>query len=459
MMRAELVTAFVDTVGDLLGWLERATPLRMSLVAGFPDYHPENPGGMPQGGRSLEPRLYSMRGIGDWRHHLVGEPRRMTVGDTPIGGGTGIVPADVRRQRADEDWEGLGRALVAPLLEGCLSAGVVPQLQQRAMRLLRDGERVAGVAVDGPDGRRDVRAHHGVVLASGGFEWDAELVTAFLRGPVEQPATVPWNTGDGLRMAMREGAMLGAMREAWWAPVCTLPGRQTYGAQAVSLVHRERTAPRSIMVNQRGQRFTNEAANYNALGGAFHQLDPGTFTFANHPCWLVFDAEHVRRYGCFGAPPGGPPPEWVLRAETVEQLAGRIDVPPRALERTVAEWNAHAAEGADPDFGRGSSAYDGFVGDKAHYPGPESTIGPVQTPPLYAVQIRNSTLGTKGGPRTTGDGAVLDVDGDEIPGLYAAGNVMAAPTGMAYGGAGGTLGPALVFGYRAGARAAGQSAC
>jgi predicted oxidoreductase len=70
------------------------------------------------------------------------------------------------------------------------------------------------------------------------------------------------------------------------------------------------------------------------------------------------------------------------------------------------------------------------------------------------VELVSSTLGTKGGPRTDVDGKVLDVDGEPIAGLYAAGNAMAGPTGMVYGGAGGTLGPAIVFGYRAGRAAA-----
>ncbi len=83
-----------------------------------------------------------------------------------------------------------------------------------------------------------------------------------------------------------------------------------------------------------------------------------------------------------------------------------------------------------------------------------ATLGPLETAPYYAVELIASTLGTKGGPRTDVDGNVLDVDGDPIAGLYAAGNAMAGPTGMVYGGAGGTLGPALVFGFRAGRAAA-----
>jgi succinate dehydrogenase/fumarate reductase flavoprotein subunit len=79
---------------------------------------------------------------------------------------------------------------------------------------------------------------------------------------------------------------------------------------------------------------------------------------------------------------------------------------------------------------------------------------PLYTPSFYAVQVYSGALGTKGGPRTDGNGQVLDVDGRPIQGLYAAGNAMASVMGMTYGGAGGTLGPAIVFGYLAGRHAA-----
>jgi predicted oxidoreductase len=78
------------------------------------------------------------------------------------------------------------------------------------------------------------------------------------------------------------------------------------------------------------------------------------------------------------------------------------------------------------------------------------TLGPVDTAPYYAVPVTVGAMGTKGGPRTDADGRVLHVSGEVIPGLYAVGNAMAGVTGKAYGGAGGTLGPAMVFGYRAG---------
>jgi 3-oxosteroid 1-dehydrogenase len=453
MILPEMVEAFVDTVPELLDWLE-TTPLKMSLVPGYPDYHPEQPGGKPGGGRSIEPQLTSLEGLGEWAERLGGTPRRMLVGETPIGGGTGVLSSEVAREREAHQVEGLGRAMVAALLQGCLDKGVEVHLGERAMELLIEDGAVRGVALEGPEGHHEVLARQGVVLATGGFEWDKDLARDFLRGPISHPASVPTNTGDGLRMAMRVGASLGNMREAWWVPVCTLPGENAYGSQPVYLVQRERTVPHSIMVNREGKRFANEAANYNAMGGAFHELDPTSFDYRNIPCWVVFDAQMMERFGGFGIAPGAPVPAWIPRSDSVAGLAELIGVPAEALVETVERWNGHAQKGSDPDFRRGESAFDGFVGNRDAYPGANSTFGPLEKGPFYAVELHSSTLGTKGGPRTTPRSEVLSVDGKIIPGLFAAGNVMAGPTGMVYGGAGGTLGPGLVFGYLAGRAAA-----
>jgi succinate dehydrogenase/fumarate reductase flavoprotein subunit len=449
MIIPELAETFVDTVGELLDWLETSTPLRLQLVPGFPDYHAEHPGGKPNGGRSLEPELFSFHRVPGWSDRLIGTARPMRVSETPVGGGTGILAPDVLAERQADAVEGAGRAMVAALLRGCLNHNVVPQTGHRAREVVTDGGRVTRVRFETADGPREVGAA-AVVLATGGFEFNDDMVRDFLRGPMRFPAGVPTNTGDGLRMAMRLGAQLGNMREAWWVPVVTLPRPAGATHQPVQLVLRERTLPRSLIVNRAGHRFTNEAANYNALGGAFHEFDPTSFSYRNLPCWLVFDQGFVDRYGGFGTAAGGPAPEWITRAHDLVMLAERIGVPRDALLATVTRFNNLAAAGHDDDFLRGDSAYDGWCGDQSLYPKVEATLGPLDTPPFYAVELHPSSLGTKGGPRTDIDGAVVDVDGKVIAGLFAAGNVMAGPTGMVYGGAGGTLGPALVFGYRAG---------
>ena len=105
-----------------------------------------------------------------------------------------------------------------------------------------------------------------------------------------------------------------------------------------------------------------------------------------------------------------------------------------------------------PPAMRGEREYDRFLGDHTH--SPSAALGTVEEGPYYAVPISVGAMGTKGGPRTDRDGRVLHVSGGPIPGLFAAGNAMGGVTGRAYGGAGGTIGPAMVFGFRAGYAAA-----
>ncbi|MGE3620696.1 MAG: FAD-dependent oxidoreductase [Acidimicrobiia bacterium] len=449
-MRPEMLEAFVDTVDELLDWLHSRTPLRFQLMARYPDYHPEHPGALP-GGRSLEPSLRSSDPLGPWVDKLVGEPRRMLIQDIPSGGGTGVVAPDVLAQREAEHVEGLGRGIVAGLLHGLLDAGVEPHLETRATALVVEDGRVVGVRAVRAGDEVELRARRGVVIATGGFDYDEGLATAFLRGPIAHPPGVRSNTGDGLRLAQSVGASLGAMAHAWWVPVVAPPGQfEPDGTQSSLLLIRERTMPGTIMVNRHGVRFANEAANYNAFGAALHSFDIEGFRYANIPAYLVLDRRAVETFGCFGSPAGQEPPGWLTRADSIAELAGKLDVPAAALEATVARFNELVDGGRDLDFHRGNSLYDGWAGDQRFYGTPQATLGRIDEAPYYAATVHPSTLGTKGGPQTTIDGEVLHVDGHVIPGLYAAGNAMAAPTGIAYGGAGGTLGPAMVFAYRTG---------
>ncbi|MGB5796631.1 MAG: FAD-binding protein, partial [Mycolicibacter algericus] len=304
---------------------------------------------------------------------------------------------------------------------------------------------------------RQVRARRGVILANGGFEWDTALVEAFLRGPMRGAVSPPNNTGDALRMAMAHGADLANMGEAWWVPIVRIPGDIIDGQQRSRSVRLERTRPRSIIVNRSGRRFVNEACDYNSMAGAFHYLEPRG-GYVNDPAWIVFDAEHLHRYGFLGVEPGGAAPEWFCESPDLAALAANTGIDPDGLAQTVASWNRGVAAGTDPEFGRGASAYDGYWGDDQADTPAGRTLGPLDTAPYYAVPLSVGAMGTKGGPRTDGDGRVLHVTGRPIRGLFAAGNAMAGVTGRAYGGAGGTIGPAMVFGFRAGrAAAAGDS--
>lgn len=449
----QLAEVFVRSAPAAVGFLERHTPLRLSVTAGFPDYKPELPGGKPGGGRSLSPAPFDATGLGEWADRLTAFPddysnvgfdaeTRARIWGDPATTSDGVAAGG-------SDMRVAGAALVAALLRGLLDLGVEPQTSTRAADLVVRDNTVTGVVVEGPHGRRVVHARRGVVIATGGFEWDRTLVKAFLRGPMNGPTSPPNNTGDGLRMAMKAGAALGTMAEAWWVPIVRIPGDTFGGQQRHRSVRLERTRPRTIMVNRHGHRFANEASDYHSLGGAFHQFDPARFEYPNLPAWIVFDHTHLARYGFLGVTTEDPVPDWFHRSATLRELAGAVGIDGPALDATVASWNRDVEHLRDPRFGRGQSAYDGHWGDTSAPSVAARTLGPIDTAPYYAVRVDIGCMGTKGGPRTDDNGQVVNLDGQPIGGLYAAGNAMAGTTGMAYGGAGGTIGPALTWGHRA----------
>jgi succinate dehydrogenase/fumarate reductase flavoprotein subunit len=452
----QVLRAFVDTAGEAIAFLEASTPLRFDVLAGYPDYHLDRPGARAQGGRALDADLFDFTRLGPWRERVFtcGPVSRLRLGETPLGGAGALPSGEVLQDRAARDLRGFGQAVVGALLFGCLARGIEPSLGAPVRRLLMEEDAVAGVETVRQGAPWRIGARKGVILATGGFEWNADLRRAFLKGPLTHPSSPPMATGDGLRLAQRAGASLANMTSAWWAPSLT-PSGETWpdGQPRSSPVLIERTLPGSIMVNRRGRRFCNEATNYSALSGAFHQFDPGSYDWVNLPAWLVFDAAFKARYPVGPAPPGPATPDWITAAPTLAALAASIGCDGPGLEAAVARFNDHAAEGRDPDFQRGDSPYDIFYGDRSR-PGTAGTLGPLATPPYFAVPITMGALGTNGGVRTDARGRALDPDGEPIPGLYAVGNVMAAPTGSIYAGAGGTLGPALTFGRIAGRDAA-----
>lgn len=461
----EIATAFVDGGPEMMAFLEEKTPVEFYAVADFPDYHPELPGGKAEGGRTIECPPYPYGELGVWKDRVEVSPYfpdiHIAVGETTLGQPIPKpIPPEVKQRRIDRDERGLGHALVGRLLRGCLDRGIEPRTGHGAVDLVLEDGRVAGVVFDTAGGRVTV-ATRNVVLATGGFEWNEAFRRAFLRGPLTHPVSVRTNTGDGLKMVMKAGAMLGNMREAWWAPVIEVP--DTVVSMGRQLMSAPRGLPGAIIVNRAGKRFMNEAANYNAAGAALHEQDTARSSYRNLPCWIIFNQTYYDKYGFAGGVgasfiKGDRAPDWITSADSLAELAGRIGVPGDALEATVRRFNGFVADGHDPDFHRGESAHDRWWGDPAFKGDRRGTLGPIEGGPYYAVEIKSGALGTKGGPQTDGHGRVLNLDGDPIEGLYAAGNVMASAFGMTYGGAGGTLGPAMVFGYLGGRHAARHNA-
>jgi len=452
----ETLEAFVDTGPDALAFLEAAGALSVSLLAGYPDYYLDRPGAKPDGGRAMDHDLFALGDLGEWadKIYAIEEPKPMMLRETALGGGDGIVAPDEMLRRMENNERGFGQAMVARLLKACLDRGIVPVTGFETKRLLIEDGRLVGVAGEHDGKPAEMRAAQGVVIATGGFEWDTDMRQTFLRGPMDAPASPPTAHGDGLKLAMQAGAKLGNMTSGWWAPTLVTPDAPwKTGEQRAQPVLIERTCPHSIMVNRAGKRFCNEAANYSALAGAFHAFDPQSYDYLNLPAWLIFDENYVERYPIGLRMPGQPVPDWVVRADTLAALADQIGVEAQPLGETVARFNGYAQAGHDPDFKRGEAAYDAFYGDRSRE-GTAVTLGAIGRAPFYAVEIRMGLLGTNGGARTDARARILAHDGQPIPGLYGAGNAIACPTGGIYAGAGGTLGPALTFGYIAGQSAA-----
>lgn len=455
-MDDDVLQAFVREGPAALRFLEEADAIALSILPGYPDYYLDRPGAKTDGGRALDNELFDFRSLGNWADKVFsdGMIQRMMLRETPLGGSSGMIdPAEYQR-RTELDLRGFGQALVGRLLKACLDRGLEPQLECKGLRLLVEGGRVTGVEYDQNGERQSIAARRGVILATGGFEWNEELKKTFLRGPLTAPASPPGNTGDGLKMAMAAGASLGNMTSAWWVPtLAPIETKWAGGEQRAAPVLLERTLPHTIIVNTAGKRFCNEANNYSSLAGAFHVFDPATYDYPNLPAFLIFDQQYRDRYPIGTVMPGAPLPDWVFRADDLQELADLIGVDAAQLGETVAAFNTHARNAEDPDFGRGQSLYDRFYGDRSRA-GAAATLGALEVGPFYAVELKMGALGTNGGARTNASAQILDVDGKPIPGLFGAGNVIACPTGSVYAGAGGTLGPALTFGFIAGRAAA-----
>src|SRR6202042_3001304 len=235
-------------------FIEAHSGLRFEIATGFPDYKPELPGGQPGGGRSLSAAPFDLNQLGEWRGRITSFPQDWS--------NVGFDAETRARLHAGADENAdlcvAGTALIAGLLKGLLDAGVTPQTNARAEKLIAEGGEIAGVRIAVSGRSINVRARRGVVLGVGGFEWDPSLVQAFLRGPMHGAVSPPNNTGDGLRLAMAHGADLANMGEAWWVPIVQIPGDTIEGKQRSRSVRLERTRPRSIIVNRLGKRFVNE---------------------------------------------------------------------------------------------------------------------------------------------------------------------------------------------------------
>uniref|UniRef100_A0AAU2JSD7 FAD-dependent oxidoreductase n=1 Tax=Streptomyces sp. NBC_00049 TaxID=2903617 RepID=A0AAU2JSD7_9ACTN len=439
---------YVEAAPEMVDYLHAETPVRFFPID-RPDYHSDWPGARDVG-RTLDNVPFPTAG----RPGLVDRIRRglhfdaVTYDERHRWHSPELYDHELVARRKAEGVLTVGAALVAGLVAACDERGVTFETGVRVRGLLVEDGRVAGVRAETEDGPVVYRANAGVVLASGGYEWNEKLKRAHLGVPGTRPVSPPWNEGDGLLMAMEAGAALGSMSQAWWVPTVSAPDAEYDGSPLSRHLVAERCLPGSVIVNRDGRRFVNEAVNYNDITKAFLTFDPTRHAYVNAPAWLVFDEAFRRRYPVASVQPSDPVPDWWVSGATPAELARRLGADEQGLTATLEAFNRHAAVGEDPEFGRGGTSHDRYYGDSRH--GPNPCLGPLEEGPFHAVRVEPGMLGTKGGVVTDAGGRVLRHDDTPIEGLYACGNVAAGPMGPGYPGSGGTLGPALVGGYLCG---------
>ncbi len=478
----ERIDAYLDRGPEMLSFVLKNTPLKMCWVPRYSDYYPEAPGGRA-GGRSIEPKPFNSHKLGadeaglepaygkvplnvvvmqqDYvrLNQLKRHPRGM-LRSLKVGARTMWAKA------TGKNLVGMGRALIGPLRIGLQRAGVPVMLNTALTDLYVEDGLVRGVYVrDTEAPERDqasaeprlIRARRGVILACGGFEHNEQMRVKYQRAPISTTWTVgaKANTGDGIIAGEKLGAALDLMEDAWWGPTVPLVGAPWFALS-------ERNSPGSIIVNMSGKRFMNESMPYveachHMYGGEYGQ---GPGPGENIPAWLVFDQQYRDRYIFAGLQAGQRiPRKWtdsgvIIQADTLEELAAKVGLPADELTSTVERFNGFARTGVDADYHRGESAYDKYYGDPTNKPNPN--LGELSQPPYYAAKMVPGDLGTKGGIRTDVHGRALRDDGSIIEGLYAAGNVSAPVMGHTYPGPGGTIGPAMTFGYLAALHIAGE---
>lgn len=475
---AEKIDTYLDRGPEMLSFVLKHSPLKMCWVPNYSDYYPEAAGGKAAG-RSVEPKPFNAKKLGadieglepgygkiplnfvvmqqdyvrlnQLKRHPRGLLRSLRVGARTIWA-----------KATGKNLVGLGRALIAPLRIGLQNAGVPVLLNTAMTDLYVEDGIVRGIYVrdtNGPESAEPqlIRARRGVILGCGGFEHNEQMRMKYQRAPITTKWTVgaKANTGDGILAAEKLGAAMDVMEDAWWGPTVPLVDAPWFALS-------ERNSPGSIIVNMTGRRFMNESMPYveachHMYGGQYGQ---GPGPGENIPAWLVFDQQCRDRFIFAGLQAGQRiPNKWmdsgvIVTAPTLDELAAKTELPADTLKATVERFNGFARSGVDEDFRRGESAYDRYYGDPTNKPNPN--LGEVSNAPFYAAKMVPGDLGTKGGIVTDVQGRALRDDGSIIDGLYAAGNVSAPVMGHTYPGPGGTIGPAMTFGYLAALHLAGR---
>lgn len=329
-----------------------------------------------------------------------------------------------------------GGAYFRVLEDGARNAGAEVMEETEAKELVLDSKKqVVGVKAVKGGTEMFIKARKAVILTTGGFTRSEELLRAYNEQAFYcQPLGAPNLTGDGLKMAFALGAAASNIDEVLGVPGLTLPGKiaATYAFWTFG------TAP-AILVNTRGERFVDEFGFYDWKNTELLK-QPGRYAYS------VFDA--TARDAAPGMIVAGFSEDLeqevtdgiVLKADTLAELAEKMGVQAARFEAAIARYNEDCKAGSDTNFGRAM------------------LLSPIETAPFYAFKTFPTMFDTMGGLKINENAQVVDVWGNVISRLYAAGNVAGGVLGEHYPGSGSALNAGMTFGLIAGKHAAGLEA-
>ena len=422
----ERMLALVDRSPEVLTYYESCgIPFRM--MGGIVDHYLGVAAGARGPGRTLEAELISGFELGAWRDKVrtpKDAPYFVTAEEQYAWGGINRYSTwdqDLVRQRRHQDMRGKGVGLVTHFVKALLARDVPIRLGTAVHNLTVEGDRVTGVRMS--DGTV-LAARKGVVLATGGYEWNADLMADFDPIPGLQPLSPRSSTGDGLVMGAEIGAAIRRIQNnlslmLGFYLVPDEPSREPIQCMAgIS----EMCSPHTLVVNKAGQRFADESY-FQSVVPALRKFDTLRHAYANLPCFLIFDEQFAKSYSLAHLPVGAAVPSLVARADTIPDLATKLGIDTLGLDRTVERFNGFAAAGADEDFQRGALRW--RLADRSAEGRKNPSLGALDRPPFYGLELRPSLGTTSAGLLTNAQGQVLHQRRHPIAGLYASGVVAA----------------------------------
>jgi 3-oxosteroid 1-dehydrogenase len=470
---------------------DRDTALRMMAKTSYPDRYDPNAENLGLDRRDLElievffdkssEALEALEDEGTIvlgpQNAISGDPRGWPSYFSDLPEETVVYGRGLTARNAD-GFEGHGPELTHQLLDGAVRKGARVFLRRRATEILRDGDEVIGVRVDGPAGTEQILARKGVIFATGGFSHNRELFERHVPGFVPGSAAGTHSKGDFIEMTDDLDVDLHHLDKVW---LSELPVEFALQAQeAQSLLHFT-YGDSLIYVSPGGKRVVNEKLPYDRRARA-HFAQDADGSEPNRVLFMIYDSAVANDPSGMSPirwpiPPAGQSSPWVIQADTLadleEELRARLERIAEStggltldpdftanLEATVAEFNKVAEEGRDPVFHRGEIPIEidttGAVRPGNH---PNPTMYPLAPQgPYYCVMLAAAALDTKGGPRTDAEGRILTSAGTPIRRLYGVGNCVASPSGDGYWTGGATIGIAITFGHLAGQAVAAEQA-